>query len=118
MSTLANSMSGQAAPASMASPGKRSASASSSTAGATYGSTGSGSGTENLIWLIKTVDGMIPDPASPDGPKIEEPWTTWGVHNRRNPNSAIKVPVLGPDIADLALIVMDVMDEDFDKYED
>ena len=61
---------------------------------------------------------MIPDPTNPDGPKIEEPWTTWGVHNRRNPNSAIKVPVLGPDIADLALIVMDVMDEDFDKYED
>ena len=102
----------------MASPGKRSASASSSTAGATYGSTGSGSGTENLIWLIKTVDGMIPDPASPDGPKIEEPWTTWDVRKHRNPNSAIKVPVLGPETADLTHIVMDVMDEVIDKHED
>ena len=71
-----------------------------------------------MIWLIKTVDGMIPDPASPDGPKIEEPWTTWDVRKHRNPNSAIKVPVLGPETADLTHIVMDVMDEVIDKHED
>ena len=50
--------------------------------------------------------------------QIEEPWTTWDVRKHRNPNAVIKVPVLEPDTADLTHIVMDVMDEVFDKYED
>ena len=70
-----------------------------------------------VIWLRRSVDGMMKNPDDLNGPMIEEPWTKWDVRRYQNPNARVKVPILGPGVEDREGIIMDVYDELFDKYD-
>eukprot|EP01052_Picozoa_sp_SAG31_P054620 SAG31_NODE_14649_length_794_cov_1.946763_2_plen_145_part_00 len=70
-----------------------------------------------VIWLRRSVDGMMKNPNDPNGPMVEEPWTKWDVRRYQSPNATVKVPILGPGVEDREGIIMDVYDELFDKYD-